>query len=67
MPRMPIQDEPESTIGRKPAELAGSDPESGAARPGASVRREEGDATEAGSEPRDPGRDVPPPVPGLAE
>lgn len=68
MPRMPIQDEPESTIGRKPADLAGSHPEQpGAARSGPSVHRAGGDETEAGSELPDRERDEPPPVPGPGE
>jgi hypothetical protein len=68
-PRMPIQDEPESTIGRKPGELHEEhQPQPrGAARSGAAIRREEGDETEAGSEIRDREPDEPPSVPGLAE
>lgn len=55
MPRMPIQDEPESTIGRKPSELHEGEPErAGSTRPGASTRREEGgETTEARAELRD--------------
>ncbi len=55
MPRLPLQDEPESTVGRKPGRgfehtgPAGGTP----VRSGAAIRREEGDETEAGSEIRD--------------
>ncbi|BDG02937.1 hypothetical protein AMOR_19330 [Anaeromyxobacter oryzae] len=45
---LPIQDEPESTIGRKPAELAGhpGPPRHEPARSGAGGRHEEGDERE---------------------
>jgi hypothetical protein len=65
----PIQDEPESTIGRKPEELA-EHPESrehGRARSGAAVRREEGDESEFAGEIRERERDEPPTVQGPEE
>jgi hypothetical protein len=69
MPRLPLQDEPESTIGRKPGRgfehHAGDD---GAPfRSGAAIRREEGDETEAGSEIRDRESGELPAVRGLEE
>jgi hypothetical protein len=63
MPKMPIQDEPESTIGRKPDRLPHPEtPAEGRTRLGAAIRGEEGD--EAESEPgrgaeRDVERDEP--------
>jgi hypothetical protein len=55
MPRLPLQDEPESTVGRKPGRgfehrVSG---EGTPVRSGASIRREEGDESEAGSDIRD--------------
>ncbi len=70
----PIQDEPESTIGRKPEGLHGSErpepeqPQPGRpARSGAALRREEGDETEAAGEIGEREQDEPPPVVGLDE
>jgi hypothetical protein len=69
MPRLPLQDEPESTVGRKPAsgferrEPGGGTP----VRSGAALRREEGDETEAGGEIRDREGDELPIVRGLEE
>lgn len=68
MPRMPIQDEPESTIGRKPEELShrrAATP--GANRSGAALRREQGDDTEAQRERPERERGEPPSRTGLAE
>lgn len=55
MPRLPLQDEPESTIGRKPGRgfEHRAEPEGAKVRSGATLRREEGDETEAGGELRD--------------
>lgn len=64
----PIQDEPESTVGRKPG--PGPEPtrrEGAPRRSGAGIRREEGDETEAGSEIRDRERGEPPTIQGIEE
>jgi hypothetical protein len=64
----PIQDEPESTIGRKPETLRHPEPqEQGRTRSGTAMRREEGDESEAGSEIREQERDEPPTVRGPEE
>ena len=68
MPRMPIQDEPESTVGRKPARFEHPERrEKGGTRSGAEIRREEGDDSEAGSKIRQRERGEPPTVRGLEE
>jgi hypothetical protein len=69
MSTLPLQDEPESTIGRKPRRgFEHREPEEGTpVRSGAAIRREEGDETEAGSEIRERERDEPPPVQDLEE
>ncbi len=71
-PRMPLQDEPESTVGRKPDRGFEHPGRPGAAaaspvRSGAAIRREEGDETEAGSEIRDREGGEPPTIRGLDE
>ena len=46
---IPIQEEPESTVGRKPDRVEHPQPrEQGATRSGAAIHREQGDETEAG-------------------
>jgi len=74
MPRTPIQEEPESTVGKKPErfhvdERAPEDrePPRKATRSGAALRREEGDETEHQGEIRDREEGEPPSVTGLAE
>jgi hypothetical protein len=74
MPRMPIQDEPESTVGKKPDRFHVDEREPGhreaargATRSGAALRREEGDETEALAEIRDREADEPPAITGLEE
>jgi hypothetical protein len=67
MPRMPIQDEPESTVGRKPARVERQPAQEERPRSGAAIRREEGDESEAGSEIRERERGEPPGVRGLEE
>ncbi len=63
---IPIQDEPESTIGRKPPRR--TEDEGRAGQPArASIGREEGDEGEAGSEIRDRERRDPPTIRGLDE
>lgn len=64
---IPIQEEPESTIGKKPDRLKSSEPKQGRARSGTALGREEGDETQAGSEIRDRERDEPPTMRGLEE
>jgi hypothetical protein len=55
-----IQDEPESTIGKKPGELEHSESaQHGVARSGAALWREEGDEGEAAAEIRERERDDP--------
>jgi hypothetical protein len=62
MPKMPIQKEPESTVGRKPAPLRHPDTaEHGRTRSGAGIR--EGDESEAGSEISERDRGEPPTAP----
>ena len=66
---IPIQDEPESTIGRKPVkppEAPGS-PEHEHGRAGAAIRREEGDESEFAGEIRERERGEPPTVQGIEE
>jgi hypothetical protein len=69
MPTLSLQDEPESTVGRKPRRgFEHRAPGEGTpVRSGAAIRREEGDETEAGSEIREREGDEPPPVQGLDE
>ncbi len=58
---LPIQDEPESTVGRRPDRFGHPEHGEGTpARSGASIRREEGDEGEAGSAIRDRERGDPP-------
>ncbi len=65
---IPIQDEPESTIGRKPPPRPRQEAaERGAARSGAALRHEEADESEAGSEIRDRERGEPPTAQGFEE
>ena len=68
MPK-PIQEEPESTIGRRPpGPTPAPERETRApARSGAAIRREEGDESEAGSEIRDRDSGDPPTVQGIEE
>jgi hypothetical protein len=73
-PIHPIQDEQESTVGKKPERFHADEraPDAreaprGATRSGAALRREEGDETEAQGEIRDRERDDPPTITGLAE
>jgi hypothetical protein len=66
---IPIQEEPESTVGRRPP---GPPPRpegetGGPTRSGAAIRREEGDESEAGAEIRDRERDEPPVIQGIEE
>lgn len=69
MPSLPLQDEPESTVGRRPdrfehpVERAPGD--APPARSGAALRREEGDETEAGAEIREREQGDPPTLRGL--
>jgi hypothetical protein len=56
----PIQGQPESTVGRRPAGGEHPRPPEGPARAGASIRREEGDETEFAGEIRERERDEPP-------
>ena len=74
MPRTPIQEEPESTVGKKPERFHVDErepedraPPRGATRSGAALRREEGDETEHQGEIRDREEGEPPPITGLAE
>jgi hypothetical protein len=58
----PIQEGPESTVGRKPGRTSHPrphEPEGGSARSGAAIRREEGDETEFAGEIRERERDEP--------
>jgi hypothetical protein len=58
----PIQDKPESTVGRGPGTATHPrprEPEAPPARSGAAIRREEGDETEFAGEIRDRERDEP--------
>jgi hypothetical protein len=65
---MPMQDEPESTIGRRPDRWEPSPrPEQAFSRSGAAVRREEGDETEAAGEIREREEHEPPTIVGLEE
>jgi hypothetical protein len=65
---LPIQDEPESTVGRKPSRWPHDEPErtsAAPARPGAGLRREEADErSDAGAGLRDRERGDPPTVQG---
>ncbi len=65
----PIEDEPESTIGRRPPKAPDrpAPPEHERARSGAAIRREEGDESEFAGEIRERERDEPPPVQGPEE
>jgi hypothetical protein len=68
MPRLPLQDEPESTVGRKPGRgFEHRSEDRTPVRSGAAIRREEGDETEAGSEIREREVDEPPTLRGLDE
>jgi hypothetical protein len=69
MPRLPLQEEPESTVGRKPGRGFEHHPpgDGTPVRSGAAIRREEGDETEAGSEIRDREGDEVPTIRGLDE
>jgi hypothetical protein len=65
---MPIQDEPESTVGRRPDRWEPTPgPGQPASRSGAAIRREEGDETEAAGEIREREEHEPPPIVGLEE
>jgi hypothetical protein len=65
---IPIQEEPESTIGRKPPSRPHGEPsEVRLPRSGATIRREEADESEAGSEIRDRDRTDPTTIQGLEE
>jgi hypothetical protein len=65
----PIQEEPESTVGRKPEHPTSPrqpEPEY-PTRSGSALRREEGDETEAAGEIREREKDEPAPERGLEE
>jgi len=66
---MPIQEEPESTVGRKPEHpTSPRQPEPGRpTRSGAALRREEGDETEAAGDIGEREQDEPTPERGLEE
>jgi hypothetical protein len=65
---IPIQDEPESTIGRKPPHKPHVEEHPGVpTRSGAALRREEADESEVGSEIRDREREDPSTIRGLDE
>ncbi len=69
---IPIQEEPESTVGRRPSgpQPRPASPEGeagGTTRSGAALRREEGDESEAGSEIRDRESGEPPVIQGIEE
>jgi hypothetical protein len=63
---IPIQDEPESTVGRKPPHRSEEErDERQPARSGRAIRSEEADESEAGSEIRDRERGDPPTIQGI--
>jgi hypothetical protein len=62
---IPIQEEPESTIGRKPPHKGHEPTVQQPARSGAAIRREEADESEAGSEIRDRESGDPPVIQGI--
>jgi hypothetical protein len=56
----PIEEEPESTIGKRPDRLKRSEPEQGRTRSGTALRRDERDETESESKLTAPKRGKPP-------
>jgi hypothetical protein len=67
MSSMPIQEEPESTVGRRPDRFDHPEPhEQGGTRSGAAIRREEKNESETGGE-RERKRREPPTERGLEE
>jgi hypothetical protein len=63
----PIQDEPESTVGKKPGRVKRSEPEQGRTVPRAGPRRDAADETEPGGATGDRERREPPTGRGLEQ